>query len=55
MMKTHLDQVVEMGSDELIHHYAESVGVWSAYRDHILAMADTLSSGIIKQFPNQFS
>jgi hypothetical protein len=27
MMETHLDQVVEMGSDELTHHYAESVGV----------------------------
>jgi hypothetical protein len=55
MMKTHLDQVVEMGSDELTHHYAESVGVWNAYRDHILAMADTLSNGITKQFPNKFS
>ncbi|HZS20224.1 MAG TPA: hypothetical protein VFA63_04450 [Pseudonocardiaceae bacterium] len=55
MMKTHLDQVVEMGSDELTHRYAESVGVWNAYRDHILAMADTLSSGIMKQFPDQFS
>jgi hypothetical protein len=55
MMKTHLDQVVEMGSDELTHHYAESVGVWNPYRDHILAMADTLSNGITKQFPNQFS
>jgi hypothetical protein len=55
MMKTHLDQVVEMGSDELTHHYAESVGVWNAYRDHILGMADTLSNGITKQFPNKFS
>lgn len=55
MMKTHLDQVVEMGSDELTHHYAESVGVWNGYRDHILAMADTLSDGIAKQFPNKFS
>jgi hypothetical protein len=55
MMKTHLDQVVEMGSDELTHHYAESVGVWNAYRDHILAMADTLSNGITKQFPNRFA
>lgn len=51
MMKTHLDQVVEMGSDELNHHYAESVGVWNAYRDHILAIAYTQSSGITKQFP----
>jgi hypothetical protein len=55
MMKTHLDQVVEMGSDELTHHYAESVGVWNAYRNHILGMADTLSNGITRQFPNQFS
>ncbi len=55
MMKMHLDQVVEMGSDELTHRYADSVGVWNAYRDHILAMADTLSNGIMKQFPNQFS
>jgi hypothetical protein len=55
MMKIHLDQVVEMGSDELTHHYAESVGVWNGYRDHILAMADTLSDGIVKQFPNRFA
>jgi len=55
MMKTHLDQVVEMGSDELTHHYAEIVGVWNGYRDHILAMADTLSDGIVKQFPNRFA
>src|SRR5947209_7855344 len=55
MMKTHLDQVVQIGSDELTHHYAESVGVWNGYRDHILSMADTLSNGIVKQFPNKFS
>jgi hypothetical protein len=55
MMNTHLDQVAEMGSDELTGHYAESVGVWNAYRDHILAMADTLSTGIIKQFPDRFN
>jgi hypothetical protein len=55
MMRTHLDQVVEMCSDELTRHYAESVGVWNPYRDHIMAMADTLSNGIIKQFPGRFS
>ena len=55
MMKTHLDQVVQMGSDELTHHYPESVNDWNAYRDHFLAMADTLSNGIVKQFPNRFS
>jgi hypothetical protein len=55
MMKTHLDQVVQMGSDELTHHYPESVNDWNAYRDHFLAMADTLSDGIVKQFPNRFS
>ncbi|MBV8995439.1 MAG: hypothetical protein JO287_17465, partial [Pseudonocardiales bacterium] len=46
---------VEMGSDELTQHYAESVGVWNGYRDHILTMADTLSDGIVKQFPNRFA
>ena len=55
MMKTHLDQVVQMGSDELTHRYADSVNDWNAYRDHFLAMADTLSDGIVKQFPNRFS
>jgi hypothetical protein len=55
MMKTHLDQVVAMGSDELTHHYAESVNDWNGYRDHILAMADTLTDGIVKQFPNRFA
>lgn len=54
MMKVHLNQVVAMGADELTGHYAASVAVWNPYRDHLLAMADMLSSGIIKQFPSRF-
>lgn len=54
MMKTHLDQVIAMGSDELTGKYSASAAEWIPYRDHILAMADMLSAGIINQFPARF-
>jgi len=54
MMKIHLDQVIAMGADELTGHYAASAAEWNPYRDHLLEMADMLSSGIISQFPARF-
>ena len=54
MMRIHLAQVVTMGADELTGQYAASAAEWNPYRDHLLMMADMLSSGIIKQFPARF-
>jgi hypothetical protein len=54
MMKIHLTQVIVMGADELTGNYAGSAAEWNPYRSHLLAMADMLSTGIIKQFPGRF-
>jgi len=54
MMKTHLDQTLAEGVDELTGKYAAGVHQYDAIEHHILEMADTLSSGIVKQFPARF-
>ena len=55
MMRVHLDQVVELAVDQLQGTYAAAIRLYDVYIDHILVgMADMLSSGIIKQFPNRF-
>ena len=54
MMRTHLDQTLTEASAELTGDYAASVASYEHIHHHILAMADTLSSGIIHQFPNRF-
>jgi hypothetical protein len=53
-MKTHLDQTLAEAAHELGGDYTASVADYEAIHRHILAMADTLSSGIIRQFPNRF-
>jgi len=53
-MKTHLDQTLAEAAHELGGDYAASVADYEAIHLHILAMADTLSSGIIRQFPSRF-
>jgi hypothetical protein len=54
MMKVHLDQTLAEASDELHGNYTASVADYEAIHQHILEMADALSSGIIKQFPGRF-
>jgi hypothetical protein len=53
-MKVHLDQTLAEAADELHGAYAASVTDYEAVHLHILAMADMLSSGIIKRFPSHF-
>jgi hypothetical protein len=53
-MKTHLDQTLTEAAHELGGDYPASVADYEAVHLHILAMADLLSSGIIRQFPNKF-
>jgi hypothetical protein len=53
-MRIHLEQVIEQAVDELKGNYAASVAAYEPYIRHILVMADLISGGIIKQFPNRF-
>ncbi len=53
-MKEHLDQTLAEASDELHGNYTASATDYDAIHQHILDMADQLSSGIIHQFPARF-
>jgi hypothetical protein len=54
MMKMHLDETLKEASDQLTGKYAASVADYDHVHRHILAMADALSAGIVKQFPARF-
>ena len=53
-MKEHLDQTLAEAADELSGNYTASVNDYEAIHLHILALADLLSSGIMRQFPSRF-
>ena len=54
MMKTHLDQTLAEAQHRLQGRYADDVRDYEAVHRHILVMADTLSAGIMRQFPQRF-
>jgi hypothetical protein len=54
MMKTHLDQTLAEAQHRLQGDFAADVRDYDAVHRHILEMADTLSAGIIRQFPERF-
>jgi hypothetical protein len=54
MMKTHLDQTLQEAVDRLGGNYAADIRDYERIHRHILEMADTLSTGIMKQFPRRF-
>lgn len=54
-MKTHLDQTLEEASDRIQGKYDEDIKGYDEIVAHILMMADLLSSGIVKQFPEKFA
>ncbi|HET8605148.1 MAG TPA: hypothetical protein VFM09_14560 [Marmoricola sp.] len=54
LMRTHLDQTLTEAADELAGDYAGSVAAYDEIHQHILVMADVLSDGIIRQFPDRF-
>ena len=54
-MKTHLDQTLEEASDRIQGKYDEDIKDYDEIVAHILTMADLLSSGIVKQFPEKFA
>lgn len=50
----HLDQTLNEASNELKGNYAASIKDYDQAMTHMLMVADTLSDGIIKQFPAKF-
>ena len=54
MMREHLDLTLREAAHQLGGDYAASVADYDAVETEILAMADMLSRGIIKQFPQKF-
>lgn len=52
-IKTHLDLTLAEASNRLKGNYAEDVRDYDKVHEHILHLADTLSSGIEKQFPDK--
>lgn len=52
-MKSHLDQTLAEASHELTGDYAASVADYDEIHHHILGMADVLSNGIIRAFPDR--
>jgi uncharacterized protein YukE len=54
MMRMHLAQTLDEASNELGGSYQASVEDYERVHAHILNMADTLSSGIMAQFPGRF-
>ena len=53
MMKAHLDDTLSEAVHRLTGKYAADIRDYD-HPPHILMMADTLSNGIIKQFPRKF-
>jgi hypothetical protein len=54
MMKRHLDQTLSEAVHRLGGDYQADVRDYEEIHHHILEMADSLSDGIIKQFPRRF-
>jgi hypothetical protein len=53
-MKMHLDQTLDEATHRLQGKFEQDIKDYDAIVDHILKMADILSSGIIAQFPAKF-
>lgn len=54
MMRQHLDLTKQEAVDILGNKYTENIAGYDKVHEHILKMADILSVGIIKQFPDKF-
>lgn len=54
MMRTHLDQTLKEAVHQLAGRYAAGIREYDAIERHMIKMADTLSSGIVEQFPARF-
>jgi hypothetical protein len=54
MMRTHLDQTLDEATHRLQGDYEADIRDYERIHQHILEMADMLSTGIIQQFPRRF-
>jgi hypothetical protein len=54
LMKKHLSTTTDEVVARLDKNWTDDVRAFDAVYDHILHMADALSDGIVKQFPNKF-
>ncbi|HPO58864.1 MAG TPA: hypothetical protein PLV53_08465 [Anaerolineaceae bacterium] len=55
MMRSHLDLTLEEAAAHLSGDYAGSISAYDRVHEDILMMADMLSDGIIRQFPQKFA
>ncbi len=53
-MKMHLDMTLDEATARLNGRYAEDIADYDKVHEHILGLADLLSTGIMRQFPDQF-
>jgi hypothetical protein len=54
LMRAHLDQTLEEAAARLKGDFAADIRAYDEIHHHILMMADTLSAGIVGQFPHRF-
>ena len=54
-MKMHLDLTLNEATDRLGGHYERDIDDYDKVHQHILGLADVLSTGIERQFPDKFS
>lgn len=54
-MRHHLELTLQEAQARLRGDWAADIAAYDAIHQHILALADVLSSGLISQFPNRFS
>lgn len=55
MMREHLDLTLAEALDHFNGNYTQDVADYDLVHNHILGFADTLSAGIIRQFPQRFA
>jgi hypothetical protein len=54
MMKAHITQTIGYASDVLGGNYASAIDKYDQAEAHMLEMADMLTAGLVKQFPDKF-
>ena len=55
MLNEHLALTTREAVDRLQKNYSDDVSNFDSIFNQAMMMADTLSSGIVKQFPNRFT